>query len=133
MNIVGFGQTFRLDREPAMGYEIRVVVGGHEVSIQTDEDTVSQLMGLADSSPTVIPAVRVPQNVESDDVEDVFETEREITQRLVDAAQTLSSKYPMAPVRPMPSVEQDSMGYPIVKNLPQPKFLRDEDEDGQQI
>ena len=132
MRIIGFGQVVRLDRSPPMGHEIKVLTNdGREVSVPTDERTVQTLMALWASSP--LPTDLPPQ--------DKHGGSREYPESYVATTApegvTFGGDYEEAPVeeepiKVAPVVEKDEMGYPVVRNSPQPIFIRDED-DGQQI
>lgn len=114
MKIIGFGQVMRFDRVPSMQHEIKVIMpDGREVSVPTDESTVQALINLwgTEQLGEVMPEKSVPA---------VY-------------SELHSEEFGTAPSRPPLTVVTDDMGYPVVAQPSTPKFLRDEDEDGQQI
>jgi hypothetical protein len=133
MKIVGFGQVMRFDQELTMRHEIKVIMtDGREVSVPTNEETVQALINLwgtehvnnassirhsVTDSAGEYPDSYVAANTQSPPADEFGGDIGEIKQK------------------PALSVVPDDMGYPVVlkQQATVPTFLREEDEDGQQI
>lgn len=151
MRIVGFAQTMRLGTTAEEGYVLNIQLdNGTETTIPTDQATVLALTKLwAENRSLVKHSVgaaskKVLVPMASEEPSTFMPPPPVAEEDEVDEGEVFGGDAPIRPAHKV-QVSTDEMGYPVVRDVPQkmdtestavmpiPRFLKTDDEDGQQV